>query len=146
MNSPARKSLKAAIFEVTGLQTSGKYKRYRSKKWSFQTELKVTGADNQQHYFLFSAEFTDKQQETYTWVVAVDPHAKTITPIDDFDENTQDIFWDELTDLTRPQRRVHLSSSGQVQYRVWLAEMADPRFARWTGQLFERLRLLLIIS
>ena len=129
MNSPARKSLNAAIFEVTGLQISGKYKRYRSRKWSFRTELKVTGADNQHDYFLFSAEFTDKNQETYTWVVAVDPHAKTITPIDDFDESTQD-FWDELTDLARPQRPVHRLSSGQVQYGVWLAEMADPRFAR----------------
>ena len=130
MNSLACKSLKAAIFEVTGLQISGKYKRYRSRKWSFRTELKVTGAGNQHDYFLFSAEFTDKNQETYTWVVAVDPHAKTITPIDDFDENTQDIFWDELTDLTRPQRPIRRLSSGQVQYGVWLAEMADPRFAR----------------
>ena len=130
MNSPARKPLKAAIFETTGLQISGKYKRYRSKKWEFRTELQVTGADSQKHYFLFSGEFTNKHQETYTWVVAVDPRTETITPIDDFDENTQDIFWDELTDLTRPQQPTHRPPSGQAQYRVWVAEMADPRFAR----------------
>lgn len=86
---PKGQSLSEVIFDATGEKISGSYKRYKSKKWRLIGLSNLVTPDGKDRYLLFAADFNDKHDIPYTFRVAVDVANGSITPVDKFDEKSQ---------------------------------------------------------
>ena len=129
MRDKPLQSLPAAILDVTGKRIRGRYTRYARKKWRFVGDSGVPTSEGNSTYLLFDAKFNDKHQVQYTFLVAVDVAAQTITPVDELEDNLQDQLTDTPTSTPQPKTRKSKAKKS-LPHRIWLAEIANPRFPR----------------
>ena len=131
MTGEALRSLRDAIHQVTGKEIAGQYRRYKSKKWRYVGDSGVPTPDGEDTYLLFDANFTDKHQIAYRFLVTVDINAETIIPVEEHDDQTQEWLADATEFISLPQDERGSEETGQTQSRqIWLAEVANDRFPR----------------
>lgn len=133
---PKGRNLFEEIHRVFGVSLEGRYKRYKAKKWKRVGTSDVV-ASGRRHYEVFSAEFRDKFDTPYTFVVAVDLHAGRICPIEELNEEVRerlDVWWlrsrsETSTSVTtsplEPKKAGKAGKSGKSYY-LWLGEVDVP--------------------
>lgn len=131
MSDKSLQSLPAAILEVTGKRITGRYTRYKSKKWRFVGDSSVPTPDGNSTYLLFDGKFNDKHQVPYTFLVAVDVVTQTIIPVEELEEDLRDLLADttNLSSTSQPKAK-KTKPKKSVSHRIWLAEVANPGFPR----------------
>ena len=130
MSAKGLPSLHRAIFEETGKRITGRYRRYKSRKWRFIGYSDVPTPDGESTYLLFDANFNDKHQVPYVFLVAVDVDAQTIVPVEELEEDVRELLADTNLSSTPHSKVKKTKPKSSVSHRIWIAEVSNHRFPR----------------
>lgn len=130
MSKKKGSSLPQLIFDVTGEKISGSYKRYKSKKWRLIGSSNLVTPDGKDTYLLCAADFNDKHGVPYTFLVAVDVARRSIIPVDEFDEESQQELYDVAENIVVGPAYEDDKSALAKKHKVWLAELSGSRIER----------------
>ncbi len=142
---PTGRNLSEEIRRVSGLSLKGRYKRYKAKKWKWIGTSDVM-ASARRNYEVFAADFRDKFDTPYTFVVAVDLLAGRITPVDELDEETGERVnaWLAQSDSDDPPPVVTAGpdpTKDKPVYSLWLGEVDVPAHPKMPNPEIPRLLL-----
>ncbi len=142
---PTGRNLFEEIRRVSGLSLKGRYKRYKAKKWKWIGTSDVV-ASARRSYEVFAAEFRDKFDTPYTFVVAVDLLAGRICPVEELNEETRERInaWLQRSGSETPGPVVATSSKpkkAKQSYSLWLGEVDVPPHPKMPNPEIPRLLL-----
>ena len=134
-----------AILKVSGLSFRGGYKRYKARKWKWVGTSDVV-ASGRLNYEVFAADFRDKFDTPYTFVVAVDLTTGRICPVEELDEETRERIniWLQRSGSEDPGPELAASSEPkktQGSYSLWLGEVDVPAHLKMPDPEVPRLLL-----
>ena len=124
------RNLSAEIRRVSGETVRGRYSRYKAKKWQWLGDSGVATLSGRDTLGVYAADFRDKFDTPYTFVVAVDLTARVITPLEDLPEVQRDAVGDWL-EAPPPAKPVPSPSPGgpkrdETRFSIWLGEVHVP--------------------
>ena len=143
--SSTGQNLFQAILKASGLSFRGGYKRYNAKKWKWVGTSDVV-ASGRLNYEVFTADFRDKFDIPYTFVVAVDLMAGLICPVEELNEETSERInaWLQRSGSEYPGLVVAAGSEpkkAERSYSLWLGEVDVPAHPKMPNPGVPRLLL-----
>lgn len=131
------------IRRISGQSVKGPYSRYKAKKWGWIGNSGVRTPSGGA-YEVFVAEFHDKFDTPYTFVVVVDLIAGRITPLEDLDDDTQERIraWIDRPDPDLPSPNTPtVPKKAKPFYSIWLGEVDVPQHPMLPNPTMPRLLL-----
>ena len=105
----------------------GSLRRYRAKKWQWLGKSDVSASAGGA-FEVFAADFQDKFETPYTFVVAVDIESGRIWPLDDLDASSRELIetWVLSSAGKSPKSAAVPRQFEKLVYTIWLGEVDVP--------------------
>lgn len=139
----AGRNLFTEIELVLHCSLTGPLKRYKAKKWKWLGSSDVPVSDHK-NYEIFAADFNDKNNNPYTFFVAVDTENSRIEPVEDLDETVKEPIYEWIGRLGQKNQflktETNPNPNPEKTYSVWLGQVT-PSPHPWLDSKIPRLLL-----